>query len=118
MGGQGTSDRNFLEYNGNLAGKNGVVNINNNLVYERWSNEKFPQAKLTLFTPAEGQTLTVNVNNNLFVPDTVCAVKGGTESLPISGAELTTVSPREAKEDCRLLAKSVDTQLRRFGRTC
>ena len=71
FGGQGGSDRNFLEYNKELGGLNGLININNNLFYERWSYEKFPQCKLTLFEPAEGQNLTVNVLNNFYYPDNV-----------------------------------------------
>jgi len=71
LGGHGNSERNFLEYNQNLGGLNGVININNNVIYDRWSGEKFPQSKLALFTPAEGQNLTVNILNNFFYPDTV-----------------------------------------------
>ncbi|HQM93636.1 MAG TPA: hypothetical protein PKZ18_07050, partial [Bacteroidales bacterium] len=71
LGGHGNSERNFLEYNQNLGGLNGVININNNIIYDRWSGEKFPQSKLAVFTPAEGQNLRVNVLNNFFCPDTV-----------------------------------------------
>jgi len=71
LGGHGNSERNFLEYNQNLGGLNGVININNNIIYDRWSGEKFPQSKLAVFTPAEGQNLRVNILNNFFCPDTV-----------------------------------------------
>ena len=93
LGGHGSSDRNFLEYNGSLGGLKGEVNINNNLFYERWSNEMFPQGYLALpETLADGQSLQVNVLNNFFYPDTVVTPKvDGTMPLQVKG--LSVVEP-------------------------
>ena len=87
LGGQGNSDRNFLEYNGTLGGLNGSVNISNNLFIERWSYEKFPQGYLALpATLADGQSLEVKVLNNFFMPDTVLTPRlGGVEPLQVKG---------------------------------
>ncbi|MFA5469999.1 MAG: hypothetical protein WC230_04770, partial [Bacteroidales bacterium] len=87
LGGHGSSERNFLEYNQNLGGLTGVININNNIIYDRWSGEKFPQSKLALFEPAEGQSLTINLLNNFFYPDTVVAKD------PVTDPEGTTFYP-------------------------
>lgn len=93
LGGHGSSDRNFLEYNGSLGGLKGEVNINNNLFFERWSNEMFPQGYLALpETLADGQSLQVNVLNNFFYPDTVVTPRvGGTMPLQVKG--LSVVEP-------------------------
>ena len=92
IGGTGTSVRQFLGFNKKPTGFDAYVNINNNLFYKRWSNTNHPISNLALYVPDEGQVLEVKVLKNFFAPDSVCAQKGKTLSLPVSDGDESTVT--------------------------
>lgn len=93
LGGTGSSARQFLGFNKKpVAGFDAYININNNLFYKRWSNQNHPISNIALYNPDDDQILDVKVLKNFFAPDSVCAQKGKTLSLPVSEGDETKVT--------------------------
>mgnify|MGYP000847454574 FL=1 len=92
IGGTGASARQFLGFNKKPAGFDAYIKINNNLFYKRWSNQNHPISNLALYYPDTDQVLDVQVLKNFFAPDSVCAQKGKTVSLPVSEGDETKVT--------------------------
>lgn len=88
IGGNATSERQFLGYNEKPTGYKVDIRINNNIFCERWSYEHYPVSDLAMFEPDSLQEVSLKVLNNLFYGEDVMARLDTKENLPVTGSSL------------------------------
>jgi hypothetical protein len=108
FGGNGTSDRSFIQWTNKMAGCDAYVTVKNNLFYKNWSTKYFKCWKLAMFSRdlTLGQIQDVKVLNNYFEPADV--VKALATTNTTTGASSSTYS-NFTKESFGIVNTFVDT---------
>ncbi|MDD3431912.1 MAG: hypothetical protein PHF38_07785, partial [Bacteroidales bacterium] len=88
LGGNGTSQRQFLGFDKNPKGCDVQICINNNLFYKRWSQTHYSISNLALFTADSTQQVALEVLNNFFYPQDVVAQKYDNVNLEVSSGNI------------------------------
>ncbi len=88
LGGNGTTQRQFLGFDKNPKGFDVHISINNNLFYKRWSLTHYSISNLALFTADSTQQVTLEVLNNFFYPEDVVVQKYDNVNLEVSSGNI------------------------------
>lgn len=88
LGGNGTTQRQFLGFDKNPKGCDVQICINNNLFYKRWSLTHYSTSNLALFTADSTQQVILEVLNNFFYPEDVVAPRYDNVNLKVSSGNI------------------------------
>lgn len=88
LGGNGTTQRQFLGFDKNPKGCDVRISINNNLFYKRWSLTHYSISNLALFTADSTQQVALEVLNNFFYPEDVVVQKYDNVNLEVSSGNI------------------------------
>ncbi|NLE31691.1 MAG: hypothetical protein GX619_01515, partial [Bacteroidales bacterium] len=89
FGGNGTSDRNFIEWTNNMGGVAANIKVNNNLFYKNWDYKNKKCFKLNIFNrkdSIQGTKMKLYVQHNFFYEDSVAFNSAYTQNLPITNS--------------------------------
>jgi hypothetical protein len=88
LGGNGTTQRQFLGFDKNPKATDVKISINNNLFYKRWSLTHYSISNLALFIADSTQQVELKVLNNFFYPEDVVVQKYDDVNLEVSSGNI------------------------------